>query len=178
MQTVWRQYVLCIAKYIQTQYILVMPTRSTKKRVPMVRTSVQLPQTLLDELESRWPTVPMSERIRLGLERHEFFMQMILKFTSSMIDKHIETVASALSEFDHVDFKVACRSMPSLIEAYLQEEDHPLTPEEAKSLTEWIAEADVRERLHFLDAAVNERDRVDDASPAEGEESGAHVSQQ
>lgn len=127
------------------------------KREAMIRTSIQLPQPLLDALERRWPTLPVSERIRLALERHEYLMQTSLVGTSNAIEKHGDVLEAALHDFDFKDFKVASRAMPSLVEGYLQDETHDLSDGDAENLVEWIQEAETRERLHMLDAAIHQR---------------------
>lgn len=100
----------------------------------------------------------MSERIRLALERHEYAMHRTnLVGTIKTIETYIDILEAALRDFTFSDFKVACRAMPSLIEGYLEEEPHSLSTKDAKELVEWMREADPRERIYMLDAAIKQR---------------------
>lgn len=99
----------------------------------------------------------MSERIRLALERHEYIMLGMLVGTSNTIDTKLDVLTRTLEDFDFKDFKMACRAMPSLVKGYLEEEAHELSTEEEDQMVEWLEEAEPRERLHMLDAAIHNR---------------------
>jgi hypothetical protein len=158
-------YEQCIDMIAAHTYDYCMPTSKQQRGAPLVRTSIQLPQALLDDLERRWPSATLSQRIRMAIERHEFVMQVIQRGTTTILDEHLAAVSDALRDFELPDFKIACRAMPSLLEAFFIEEPHTLTEAQVSSTVDWIQETETRERLHILDAVVRSRsadtERVD-----------------
>jgi hypothetical protein len=139
-----------------------------KEKKPMVRTSVQLPQELLDSLNDRWPGLSQSEQIRLALERHSYVMtSRYLVGTDQIITKHPHVLAGAIGDMGYADFKIACRALPSLVEGFLKDEQHNVSEDEGEKIVEWIEEAEPVQRLHMIDAAVRQREKKE-AGPRQG----------
>lgn len=125
-----------------------------KEKRPLVRTSVQLPQDVLDALARRWPGLSTSECVRLALERHEYIMgrHPELVTTTTLLDENLETVAGALRDFGYTDFLIACRAMPSLVDEHARESG--CSREQLDMIRGRIEETAAAERLSVFDAAV------------------------
>lgn len=146
-----------------------MKEERRKKKQPMKRTSVQLPGEILDKLANDWPEIEQSERIRIALERYSFLMDTIQVGTEQAIERHLDVLVAAMGDFDYGDARLACRAMPSLVRAHIDERarGESLTDQQADSLLEWIDEASPRERLHMLDAAISRRIQLENDDAAE-----------
>lgn len=132
--------------------------RSKPVERQLVRTSVQLAQHILDALAMRWPELTQSEQIRLALERHEYMMSSrYLVGTDEIITKHANVLAGAIGDMNFTDFKLACRALPSLVEGYLDDEEHGVPEKAAENIVEWVKEAEPVQRLHMIDAGIRVR---------------------
>lgn len=88
--------------------------KSNRYGEKLVRTSVQLPQRVLDDISTWFPTISRSEAIRLILDRETFLAARAFKQLSDMLDD-FPGLKSILVDFDHEDFRTIAKCLPSII---------------------------------------------------------------
>lgn len=122
-----------------------------KKRAALVRTSIQVPASVLDALAKRWPDRSLSERIRLALERHEGMMTDAEERTLEFRGTHGEIIAKALAGFTDDEWRGVMKALPQLLGDRNFVES--LSGDDAEAI------AGAAERVAILDAELAMRDK-------------------
>jgi hypothetical protein len=110
--------------------------------MPLKRTSMQLSDEQLEYLAG-WPGLPVSEALRVVLDRYQFLAAGV--DVSRLAERHRKILTEALNGLGFGDFKVIARSLPALLAS---------APAE---LRQWVEKATALERVALADAVVRSR---------------------
>ena len=85
------------------------------------KTSLQIHPSLLDDLS--WPGLSRSESLRLSLERGHYLSCLNSEDVSSVADEYAPILREALEDLGYEDYRIAVRSLPSIVAGFVREEN-------------------------------------------------------
>lgn len=129
------------------------------------KTSLQLSPMVLHDME-HWPGLTQSEALRLSVERGHYLSTLNSEEIADLADEYAPILRKALEDLGYEDYRLAARSLPSIVVGFLREESqswsyergdqHELLPSE---LVEKLEHMNAVERIGILDCVVAERHR-------------------